>query len=202
MPRTECDGCVLLTLPCLPPSKMDAGGYIESTEFQTVLLSVSPLPSRRRTYRWLTFLLFLRLCTPFSLQEARLDVHVASSFFFSMVFTLSTFRPIFPTNPSPTNHHPSPFHFRVRVCRVVKRFQTWSKMRTKIQAGCKMEPKVAVCGGLVGFALGFPRELRRCTDGLPHWLLPNLPCMHADGSFIERWEELASWILSSVCSAR
>jgi hypothetical protein len=101
MPRTECDGCVLLTLPCLPPSKMDAGGYIESTEFQTVLLSVSPLPSRRRTYRWLTFLLFLRLCTPFSLQEARLDVHVASSFFFSMVFTVSTFRRMFPPPPHP-----------------------------------------------------------------------------------------------------
>ena len=66
---------------------------------------------------------------------------------------------------------------------------TWSKMRTKIQAGCKMEPKVAVCGGLVGFALGFPRELRRCTDGLRHCLLPNLPCMHAAGSFIDRWEE-------------
>jgi hypothetical protein len=46
----------------------------------------------------------------------------------------------------------------------------------------KMEPNVAVCGSLVGFALGFPRELRRCTDGLPHWMLPNLPCMHAAGS--------------------
>ena len=61
-----------------------------------------------------------------------------------------------------------------------------SGIETSKRAGArcriKMEPNVAVCGSMVGSALGFPREERWCSDGLPHWMLPNLPCMHAAGS--------------------
>ena len=36
--------------------------------------------------------------------------------------------------------------------------------------------RVSVCGSLVGFALGFPKSVEWCTNGSPHWMLPNLLC--------------------------